>query len=145
MRDFSKTGELGIAIKHVSHMMTRKMSEKSPEGLTGVQCRLLMYINEREEETYQRDIEKQFEIRRSSVTGALKLLEKNGFIKREAVENDARLKKLILTQKAIKMCGEMKETVDGIERMLKTNLSQEEIEAFFVIMSKIAAGMSEDN
>ncbi len=144
MKDFRDNGELGLAIKHVSHMMSRKMSEKSPEGLTGMQCKLLMYISNRGEDTYQRDVEKHFEIRRSSVTGALQLLEKKGFIRREAVENDARLKRLVLTDRAQKLCGEMRQAVDGIEYMLRSRLTSEEIESFFEIMNKIAAGIDSD-
>lgn len=33
----------------------------------------------------------------------LKLMEKDGYIKRVSVENDARLKKIVLTDKAIKL------------------------------------------
>ena len=49
---------------------------------------------------YQKDVEKEFQIRRSTATGTLQILEKNGFIRREPVKQDARLKKLVPTDKA---------------------------------------------
>ena len=55
-----------------------------------------LYQN-RDKEVFQRDIQEQFSIRRSTVTGILQLMEKNGLITRSSVERDARLKKLELT------------------------------------------------
>ena len=49
---------------------------------------------------YQKDIEEEFRIRKSTVTGILKLLEKNGFIRRESVPQDARLKRIVPTARA---------------------------------------------
>ena len=36
---------------------------------------------------------------RSTVTGVVKLMERKGLIRRESVSSDARLKKLVLTEK----------------------------------------------
>ena len=47
----------------------------------------------------QRDIEQWFNIRRSSVTAMLQGMEQDGFITRCAVEKDARLKRLVATDK----------------------------------------------
>ena len=38
---------------------------------------------------------------RSTVTGVVKLMERKGLIRRESVSSDARLKKLVLTEKGI--------------------------------------------
>ena len=51
-------------------------------------------------DVYQKDIEEEFRIRKSTVTGILKLLEKNGFIRRESVPQDARLKRIVPTARA---------------------------------------------
>ena len=48
----------------------------------------------------RKDIEEEFQIRKSTVTGILQLMEKNGFIYRESVEKDARLKRIVPTKKA---------------------------------------------
>ena len=70
---------------------------------------------------YQKDIEKEFQIRRSTATGILQLLEKNGFVIRETVEWDARLKKLVPTAKAE---GVREEILSNI-RYMETILSRE--------------------
>ena len=70
--------------------------------LTNMQKRVLHYIlfQSLKKDIYQKDIEKEFQIRRSTATGILQLLEKKRFVIRETVEWDARLKKLVPTAKA---------------------------------------------
>ncbi|MCD8025604.1 MAG: MarR family transcriptional regulator [Clostridiales bacterium] len=51
-----------------------------------------LYIN-RENDIFQKDIEAEFAIARSTVTSILKLMEKKNYIRRISIESDARLKK----------------------------------------------------
>ncbi len=78
---------------------------------------------------YQRDIEEQFHIRRSSVTTLLKAMEEDGFIKRTAVSRDARLKSLALTEKGDALCCRLFACIDGFEAALHAGLSAAEIES----------------
>ena len=82
-------------------MDTRIAAEVTPE-LTGVRGMLLGEIicaNNENRDVYQRDVEQWFHIRRSSVTAILQGMEQDGFITRSAVAKDARLKRLIATEK----------------------------------------------
>jgi len=61
---------------------------------------VLKYLyDNRDRDVFQRDIEKAFHIGRSTVTTILQLMEKRDLVRREFVETDARLKKVILTEK----------------------------------------------
>ena len=51
----------------------------------------------KDQPVYQKTIESTFGVNRSTVTSIVKLMEKKGYIERENVPGDARLKKLILT------------------------------------------------
>lgn len=57
-----------------------------------------LYDNQ-DKEIFQKDLESAFCIARSTVTKIVKEMEKNGYIRRVAVDRDCRLKKLVLTQK----------------------------------------------
>ena len=57
--------------------------------------RILGYLYwSRPKDVYQKDIEEHFNITRSSVAGIVKLMEQKGYILRQSVQGDARLKKL---------------------------------------------------
>ena len=93
-------------LKVVSNLIKRHINNseciRSIENITGTHAWALGYLyKNRDKDVFQRDIEEKFSVRRSTVTNILQLMEKNGVIKREPVEHDARLKKIVLTQKGI--------------------------------------------
>ena len=108
-------------------------------GITDTQGRVLQYIWEESEkrEVFQKDIEDEFDIRRSSVTQIIQLLERDGLIVRESVQRDARLKKLVLTEKAIEIQKLMNGKVRELEAEMQKDISPEEKELFLKILCKI--------
>lgn len=98
--------DCGMWINILSHEIKKRMNANMLElGLTGVQSRVLHYILVKcaDGPVFQRDVESAFSLSRSTATGILQLMEKNGLILRESVASDARLKNLIPTEKAAKL------------------------------------------
>ena len=93
--------DVGRLINTLSHQLKRQMCVQEEEDslTTNMQRLVLHYIlfQSLQRDIYQKDVEKEFQIRRSTATGTLQILEKNGFITREPVKQDARLKKLMPT------------------------------------------------
>ena len=115
-----------------------------PKELTLQQSMLIGFIAQNsEKDLFQRDIESAFNIRRSSVTNLIQQIEKKGFIKRETVESDARLKKIVLTEKSIKINKIVKEKLKEIEMQMTKNISKEELSILFNIIDKINKNMEE--
>ena len=134
---------IGFAIKTVSNQMRRKIdmniSKHDKDSVTGMQGMVIGFIyHNSDKDIFQKDIETQFNIRRSTATGILQLMEKNGFIKRQPVSYDARLKKLILTEKAINAHKKIEVEINNMEERMAKGLTDEEIETFFKLMDKIS-------
>ena len=89
------------------------------------------------EDVFQRTIEEEFQIRPSSVTSMLKLLEKNGYIKRESVPEDARLKKLVLTEAGQNMFEQIGNVIEREEQRILNQLTKEEQKELFRLLSKL--------
>ena len=86
--------DIGFQIRTLSHLVKRTVDQAAFGGVddhpTGVQGWIIGYLyKNRDKEVFQRDIQEQFSIRRSTVTGILQLMEKNGLITRSSVEQDA--------------------------------------------------------
>lgn len=133
---------IGFEIKVLANLIKRNMddgaSDDGEDGLTGMQGWIIGYVkNNAHREVFQRDIEKDFNIRRASVTGVLQLMERNGLIVREPVVHDARLKKITLTPKAISLFERAVQRFQEFEDNLRRGLSEEEIEFFFSIAEKL--------
>lgn len=57
-------------------------------------------------------------------------MEKKGFVRRESVKQDARLKKVILTEKGIASQESFEDIVEHIEEELSEGISEEELHIF---------------
>ena len=140
---------IGFEIKCLSNMIRRKLDTtfSSPEfdGLTGTQNAMLGYIMDHEEtqDIFQKDIEEEFNIRRSSATVMLQGLEQRGYIRRTQIEKDARLKKIELTEKARKLQKRVRSEIDRFHEQLEKDLSKEEKEEFFRLLDKIKSNLKE--
>lgn len=114
-------------------------------GVTAVQSRIIRYVGtvSQKRDVYQKDIEEAFDIRRSSVTNVLQILEKNGYITRESVASDARLKKLVLTERGQQVNVAVYQTILSEEKKVLSSLTEEEIEAFYSTLDKLAVAALE--
>ncbi|MFR4895711.1 MAG: MarR family winged helix-turn-helix transcriptional regulator [Blautia hansenii] len=95
----------GRLVRILNHQLKREHKPvETPEEneLTPMQRHVLKHIllETLHRDIYQKNIEEEFNIRKSTASGILKLMEKNGFIYRESVKEDARLKRILPTKKA---------------------------------------------
>ncbi len=136
---------LGFEIRTLNNCVKRFVQSKKPpefQESTGVHGWAIRYFYEnRDKDVFQRDFEARFSIRRSTATNMLKLMEKNGLITRKSVSYDARLKKIVLTEKAIEIHKKATKNIEMIESILKKGITEEELTAFYNVVDKIKANL----
>ena len=142
--------EIGFKIRMLSNLIKRDVEkEKDAQGLTlpkGINGWAISYFYDHSnEDIFQKDFEAEFSIRRSTASNILKTMEQNGFIKRISVESDARLKKIILTDKAIDIHKAVLNNINKREKRLRKGLSENEIEAFLKTADRLIANMEDKN
>ena len=131
------------SIKELEKEIVRKiMSETSHNEMYSkpsiAQMQIIKYILKHEEETiYQRDLEEVFNLRRATISGILKTMEKNNVIIRVCDPNDARGKIVILSDDAKKFFKEKETLFKKIETVLKKDISKEELEIFYKVILKM--------
>lgn len=138
--------DVGRLINTVSHQLKRQMCEREAEdGVTNMQRHILHYIlfQSLKRDIYQKDIEKEFQVRRSTATGALQLLEKNGFIRREPVPWDARLKKIVPTAKAEDLRENILDNICFMESVLRRDISEEEMAVCMNVLEQMSENLNE--
>lgn len=140
---------LGLEVHRLEKLMARQRGysavHQDADRQTGMHGYLLRYLYENQErDVFQRDIEKVFSISRSSVTVTLQLMEKNGLIRRESVAQDARLKRIVLTQKARDLHRQIEADILAFESNLARGISEEEQEVFLRVAKKMQENLRED-
>jgi DNA-binding MarR family transcriptional regulator len=140
----SNTELLGFRIRsvwqQVKRLMNRHLTENNSYGLTGMQFAIVSYLAKEsaERDVFQKDLEQKFDIRKSTVTGILNTMERDGLLLRETVPYDARLRKMILTDKALQAKQNTEQVIDSVESQLSKGLTEEEITTFLSILEKIS-------
>ena len=105
--------------------MDNTNTRKYVDNLTGTNGWVIGYLLENmDHDVYQRDIENAFSIRKSTVSKIIKLMENKDLIRRESVEYDARLKKIVLTDKAIEIHKMIKEDIVNVNKKFTENLTE---------------------
>lgn len=126
------TDHIGFQIRTLSNLIKRKINQmvaEEEETLTAHQGWVLNYITQcRDMDIMQRDIEKKFSIRRSTASHMLQLMEKNGYIQRISVPDDARMKKLIITEKGIEAQKRMQDRLCRFEDIFQSHISPEDLQ-----------------
>ena len=132
--------DIGFEIRTLSNLIRRDV-EKNIAAMDPKPNGINYFYENRDRDIFQKDFEEKFLIRRSTASNMLKLMEKDGYIKRVSVENDARLKKIVLTDKAIKTHTAICRDIAAREKRLRKGLTDEELEAFFRIVEKLKKNM----
>lgn len=138
---------IGFRLKCVNNMIRRKLdaefAQKGMDEIVGMQGPLIGYIYEKSQiqDVFQRDLEKIFNIRRSTATVMLQTLEQKGFVARESVDYDARLKKIVLTEKAVQQHMIIRKQIDIFHEKLEEGITAEEKKEFFRILDKITQNL----
>ena len=124
--------------------MISSANETGIDKVTVMHGWIMCYIfDNQDRDIYQKDLENEFSISRSTVTNILNLMEKKGYIQRASVENDARLKKLILTDTGKRTVSILKSTIDENEARINGLLSDEEQKTFLTLINKLRSGLEQ--
>lgn len=88
-------------------------------------------------DVFQKDLEEACGLARSTVTGIVKQMERQGLIRRESVPDDLRLKKLTLTDAGASLHQTMVRLLHTFECTLTRGFSEEELAVLDEMISRI--------
>lgn len=131
-------------VSKLSNKLRRKLDMlSSRKEFSGSQGRTLHFLLAQTEDVFQKDLEEEYSIRPSTATELLKQMEKNGLIVREPVSYDNRLKKIVLTDKALMYKQQVVEELTKLEENLIKGISEEKLKVFFEVIEKMMDNLSE--
>ena len=138
--------DIGFEVKRLdneihSHVAPTRAAMGAGE-LTMMQSWIIGYLyGNRDRDIFQKDIEANFSIARSTATGILQLMEKKEYIKRKPVDYDARLKKVELTPKGEELQQNTMRAIQNLEQKMRTDIPPEDLDTFFRVIRKIRSNV----
>lgn len=139
---------LGFEIKLLNNLITRRIIKDSKEyngfSVSQVQMKIIHYlIDHIDKPIYQRDIEKKLMVRRSTASGILNTMEKNGFIKRVSSKEDARLKQIIICDKTLDLAKHFKNKALYFDNLLGTSIDECDKKIFYKVIDQMKKNISD--
>lgn len=133
----------GHDISKLSNKIRRKMDAFSTkESFSGSQGRVLHFLLAQTEDVFQKDIEEEYSLRPPTATAFLKKMEENGLIFRESLPNDGRMKKIVVTEKALQYKDIVMSDITQLEDELTTDISESDMDIFFKVVEKMLNNIS---
>ena len=141
---------IGWQIKVLSNLIKREVGnfgcDKYQDELTGNNMFIIGHLaRHREEDVFQKDLEEFFSVRRSTMSTIILRMEQKGFLSRESVSHDARLKKLVLTEKGEQIHEMIESKIEDTEKKLSSGLTEDEKQTLFHLLEKLRQNLESDN
>ncbi len=133
---------VGFRVRRLSVSIKRAVDaakqRQSSQNCTGTHGWVIGYLyDNRHRDVYQKDIEKQFSVRRPTMTAILQLMEKNGLVERTKDKTDGRLKKIQLTPLALEIHQRHERDIEQFETLIRQDISNSDLEIFFKVCQKL--------
>lgn len=127
-----------VAIRSLHNVINRYLAVTRPmevDSLSGGNIDIITFLaRHSEREIFPQDVERRFGITRSTSSRVLALMERKGLIVRESVPRDARLKKIVLTDKSRDIAEALRTSAIAMEGILLQGLSDDEIREFMHVL-----------
>ena len=133
-------------LRRVNNLIFRKIGQiartNGVEAVTPMHGWIMEYLYRHSETpVFQRDIEREFSITRSTVTNILQLMERKGYIERQSVPQDARLKRLVLTEKGACIREKTMQALHQTDEFVESLLTPEENAELLRLLNKLRKGL----
>ena len=140
----------GRLVRMLNHQLKRNQKPEEAvedDELTPMQRHILNYIllETLHRDIYQKNLEEEFQVKKSTVSGILKLIEKNGFIYRESVKEDARLKRILPTKKAEALRPSILEHIHETEIRMTEGVSEQDLFLCKKVLYQMCQNLAEKN
>ena len=134
--------KIGIDIHRLDNRIRRCVqhtaTQHEMEAVSGTNGRIIRFLSEHaDRDVYQKDLEGEFGITRSTASRVLRLMEQKGLLERQSVPHDARLKKLVLTERSRCVLQEMCQTGMTIDARLLRGFSPEEVQTLYGFLDRM--------
>lgn len=143
----SQNTDIGFLLKKIDEKLEKHLNANlNSLGITFVQLRVLIFVNESEnQQRTQKEIENFLEVSHPTTNGIIKRLEEKDFLKTEMTLKNGRMSKNVgITKKGKEICKENAADKNLMERKFSDWLTKDEKAQLINLLEKIYEKLAED-
>ena len=136
-------------VTYTKNLIARRIAiggnKKYAMNISPIQVRIVKYlVKQNNRAILQKDMEYIFNIRRSTVSGVIKTMEKNNIIIRENVKDDNKSKEIKLTNEVYLRANEIVRKLRELDLELLKDVNKEDLEVFMRVLKNIQDNLKEE-
>jgi DNA-binding MarR family transcriptional regulator len=141
-----KTMPLSRQIKVLNTILEREINHQlASYGLTGGQGRIVGYLSHHlEQETCQKDLEREFELSHPTMSSILSRMASKGIIVTAPLPQDKRFKTIALTEKGLELDREIHSSIENMEARLVTGFTEAEKQEVRELLHRMIQNLTEE-
>lgn len=142
-----KNTDIGFLLKKIDEKLEKHLNASlNLQGITFVQLRVLIFVNESENQPQtQKKIENFLEVSHPTTNGIIKRLEEKDFLRTELTLKNGRMSKNVsITKKGKEICKENATDKNLLERKFSDWLTKDEKAQLINLLEKIYEKLAED-
>lgn len=143
---YSRENQIGFYVRELSNVLKkRRENDGSSFGdvnLTMMQRWVLGYLaHHTDHDIYQKELEDNLNIGKSTLSEILHTMEKDGLVERVS---SGRCKKIVMTERSMQIDRIIMQQIEKTEEKLREGLSKEETDMFIRIIKKMIENVKEE-
>ncbi len=135
----------GFEVRFINNLIKEVVSKTHPvtgqRPQTQLQAGIMAYLYHQEQPVYQKNIEEAFNISGATATNTLRVMERNGLLTRSAMDKDARLKRIMMTEPAKEGHRQAEAHMDMMEEQMLRGLSGKEQEELLRLLDVVKGNL----
>lgn len=136
---------LGPLLGHCAHLDKERMDARlSSSDVTPAQTHVLLYLHHHGGTASQSEITAHLKVKPSTANGILGRMEEKGLIQRSVSAQDARCRRVTLTEKGTEEQAFFKQVFEETEALMVQGLSEAEQEQLFALLRRVRSNLEED-
>lgn len=139
-----------LQIKTIDNLIMRiilfDMKKRDKTCMSPIQINIIKYlVKNKDKSVFQNDLEKAFHLRKSTISGVINTMEKNGLVVRKNSSIDGRKKEIILTEKIEGHKCEVRKHLNDFEKTIEKGISKEDLDIFYKVTDQVIDNLKERN
>lgn len=143
----NRENHVGFLIRKLGNAIRKRREQDDShlegESLTMMQRWVLGYlVHHADHDIYQKELEDNLNIGKSTLSEILHTMEKDGLVERVS---SGRCKKIVMTEKSAQIDKMITKQIEETEKKLRQGISEEDVEQFICTIKKMIENMKEEN